>query len=393
LLKQSPDPTLRSYIIHRLSPLGAEPAAIVERLEAEPDVTAQRALILSLGDFTDKHFPSGGRDAMVAKTQELYRSADDPGLHGAAEWLLRHWKQDQWLKQVDKELASNRASKIKNQKSPGWFINSQLQTFTIVPGPVEFSMGSAQPESGKPNGEQSHLKRIGRTFAIATKPVTVGQFVCFRGDYAQVEVKGVTNKDHLPAQGITWHEAAAYCNWLSEQEGIPPEQWCYETNAQGLVVKLQPNYLHRTGYRLPTEAEWEYACRAGATTSRYFGGSVELLEKYGTYLLNSGEHAWPVGSRKPNDLGLFDMHGNVWCWCQEKYMEYPKTPGAIALDDVEDALRINNQENRVLRGGSFGTPATDVRSAKRSRLVPTLRNGYVGFRVARTISADSQNAK
>src|SRR5262249_51652916 len=148
---------------------------------------------------------------------------------------------------------------------------------------------------------------------------------------------------------------AAYCNWLSKREGIPEDQWCYETNAQGQVVKLKENYLSLTGYRLPTEAEMEYACRAGAVTSRDYGEAEELLAKYGWYLQNSQERTWPVGSKKPNDLGLFDMHGNVYTWCQESYKDYPAPKDGGAVEDKEDGLSINPQTGRVLRGGSFSS--------------------------------------
>src|SRR5438094_7675754 len=84
-------------------------------------------------------------------------------------------------------------------------------------------------------------------------------------------------------------------------------------------MTLPADYLQRSGYRLPTEAEWEYACRAGAVTSRYYGESEELLGKYAWYGSNSAGHTWPVGMLKPNDLGLFDMHGNVYTWCQERF--------------------------------------------------------------------------
>ena len=113
-----------------------------------------------------------------------------------------------------------------------------------------------------------------------------------------------------------------YCNWLSEQEGLPKDQWCYLPNEAGAYAEgmtIPADVLERTGYRLPTEAEWEYACRAGAVTSRYYGHSIDLLDAYAWYQANSKEHAWTCGSLLPNDLGLFDMLGNVFEWCQDQH--------------------------------------------------------------------------
>ena len=99
---------------------------------------------------------------------------------------------------------------------------------------------------------------------------------------------------------------------MSEQEGIVKEQWCYEPNEKGEYgpgMKAKDKYLELSGYRLPTEAEWEYACRAGTVTSRYYGLTDTLLAKYAWYEANGQNRTWPVGSLKPNDFGLFDMHG------------------------------------------------------------------------------------
>jgi formylglycine-generating enzyme required for sulfatase activity len=229
-----------------------------------------------------------------------------------------------------------------------------------------------------------------------------------------------------PAILVNWYKAAAYCNWLSQQEAIPEDQWCYETNARklsqervsvlvsllapqhalaraikarhlSLVLEQQPEvtalkkgYLSLRGYRLPTEAEMEYASRAGAVTSRYYGETEELLAEYGWYQKNSKERTWPVGGKKPNDLGLFDMHGNVWNWCQGNFEgNYPVSEGGEIIEDKEDnSLEIVSTKLRVLRGGSFSIQAMGLRSANRTRDVPTYRAVNYGFRPARTIRPD-----
>ena len=121
-----------------------------------------------------------------------------------------------------------------------------------------------------------------------------------------------------------------YCNWLSEKEGIPEDQWCYEQTAGGKYaagMKIKRNHLKLTGYRLPTEAEWEYACRAGSVVGRYYGRTEELLPRYGWYQKNAEDHAWPVGRLRPNDLGLFDTLGNALEWVED----------AAQLYDIEES--------------------------------------------------------
>ena len=150
-------------------------------------------------------------------------------------------------------------------------------------------------------------------------------------------------------------------------------------------MKPVSDFLNRSGYRLPTEAEWEYACRAGAVTSRYYGQSEELLAKYGWYQPNSGNRSWPVGSLKPNDLGLFDMHGEVYTWCQDPYMRYDLGQGGKATEDAGDNSPLNDKISRVLRCGGFLSRSRLLRSAVRARLQPGSRlNHFNGFRPART---------
>jgi formylglycine-generating enzyme required for sulfatase activity len=268
----------------------------------------------------------------------------------------------------------------------------------VIPGPVEFLMGSPATEAGRLAVESQHRRRIGRTFALAAKPVTVREFRRFLkenkletwfegGGQTAPLMKRYSPDEHGPIILVDWYTAAAYCNWLSKQEGIPEAQWCYQTNPQGQVTALKAKYLSLQGYRLPTEAEWEYACRAGAVTSRYYGETEELLRRYAWYVRNSGVRSWPVGRLKPNDLGLFDMHGTVYTWCQESYQgDYPAGKEGERIDDNEGGLIINSAVGRVLRGGSFIDLASFVRSAYRSRDVPATRGNVVGFRPARTFT-------
>jgi formylglycine-generating enzyme required for sulfatase activity len=143
--------------------------------------------------------------------------------------------------------------------------------------------------------------------------------------------------------------------------------------------------LSLSGYRLPTEAEMEYATRAGASTSRYYGESDDLLSEYEWYNRNSEEKPWPVGLKKPNDWGLFDVQGNVWIWCQEGYAAYPATKDSKVIEDKEGDTVIFGTAMRVLRGGSFFSQVSDVRSAYRLGNVPTLRTRGFGFRPSRTL--------
>jgi serine/threonine protein kinase/formylglycine-generating enzyme required for sulfatase activity len=437
LLKHSPDPRVRSYLIHRFGPLGADAGTIVRRLQEEADPTIRRALILSLGpeEFGEQAWSADGKKLLVERLQQMYRTAADPGLHAAAEWLLRQWHEEAWLEQTDEACAKGEVAggewrvdgkgkltppPATRQRQPGWYVNGQRQTMVVIPRPVEFVMGSASTEADRRSDEQQHKRRIGRSFAIAAKPVTKEQFLRFSPKFSHVQMRRYPEPT-CPIGGVLWHEAAAYCNWLTEQEGIPPDQCCYETNAKELsrrdfqaaaalvlqpqplaaascstyfltvrrpsVTKLKENYLSLTGYRLPTEAEIEYATRAGALTSRYYGETDEpLLAKYGWCQKNSGQRTWPVGSKKPNDLGFFDLHGNVCTWCQERYKPYPKSNNDQVIEDKEDDLELIRTDYRVLRGGSFLTPAPLVRCALRVKLLPTPPVIDVGIRPARTFA-------
>jgi formylglycine-generating enzyme required for sulfatase activity len=148
-------------------------------------------------------------------------------------------------------------------------------------------------------------------------------------------------------------------------------------------IKLPAEYLQQTGYRLPTEAEWEYAARAWTTTSWSFGSSEDMLTNYAWYYLNNRGRTWPVGRLKPNDLGLFDVHGNLWEWCHSYWFQFEGRDNEDKKDQ-HDVIGRENWELRVMHGGAFDTPAQDTRSANRMWNMPADRNIRGGLRVART---------
>jgi serine/threonine protein kinase/formylglycine-generating enzyme required for sulfatase activity len=401
VFKYSPDPRARSSLIHRLSPLGVDANTIVKRLEVESDVTIRRALLLSLGEFREGELSSEDRQTLLPLLRQTYRTAVDSGLHASAEWLLRTWQQDAWLKQINEEWAKDKEQQGKrlheiqqvipkgpqlwrglettpHRGAPRWYVNGQGQTMIVIFGPVELTMGS-------PNDAQIR-KRIGRTFAIAAKPVTLEQFLRFQPKFA------VNHSRHVhptgPIGGLTWYDATAYCNWLSKEEGIPEGEWCFEQDANGHVTKLKANYLNLTGYRLPTEAEMEYATRAETVTARYYGESDDLLSKYAWMGANSFGYSQPVGSLKPNDFGLFDTHGNVWTWCQDvwkKYEEYLTGKKDEVVEDRDDELVIVGTRHRILRGGSYFNRPSGIASAIRVYYPPAYVDDTHGCRMVRTL--------
>ena len=386
LLCHSADPRLRSFIVNWLNLLGADPRLIVAELDrinpnAKPtptpgqqkmdsilfhsETSQRRALILALGTYGTEGLSTSERETLIAKLLDFYHNDPDAGIHGAAEWTLRKWGQEAKVIEVDAQLA-----KVDDWGERRWFVNTQGQTFAVIDGPVEFRMGSPSTETERMADKEAPRRiRIPRRFAIAAKEVTVEQFQRFVKTNPKFGVPPSVLNRYTPDPGGPttvgpWYGAAAYCNWLSEQEGLPREQWCYipneaEAYAQGMLIPA--DILQRTGYRLATEAEWEYACRAGTVTSRYYGHSIDLLHAHAWYQANSKDHARTCGTLISNDLGLFDMLGNMYEWCQDK--ENGVKVGKIGpYDDLINVSEsIVDKNPRLLRGGAFGNQPADVR--------------------------------
>ncbi|MGD9710501.1 MAG: SUMF1/EgtB/PvdO family nonheme iron enzyme [Thermomicrobiales bacterium] len=324
--------------------------------------------------------------------------------------------------------------------------NSIGMPFALIP-PGEFTMGVSDSEradvirrwpqsplQGIADEEPHHRVRLTQPFLLGRYEVTVSHFRQFvesssyrteaerdgaggwgwdetNGDFKSPHPDTIWSHPGWPRYGaghpvvlVTWNDAVAFCNWLSAREGLAD---AYLIGEQGVTSTLDSG-----GYRLPTEAEWEYACRAGTTSIYYFGNDPEDFDVYGNVPDRTASTIWdrhghpiwgddflfieaqdgydftaPVGQFQPNAFGLFDMHGNVLEWCDDWYDAdaYRAAPG-VAEDP---RMTLPDSGYRVHRGGCWFNTAPSARSSARSRNPPSFRASDIGFRIVRTLAAPS----
>jgi formylglycine-generating enzyme required for sulfatase activity len=200
-------------------------------------------------------------------------------------------------------------------------------------------------------------RRTERAWPVDVAPFVMSAFPVTQEWYARVTGlwPSSAHGDRLPVEGVSWRDAVRFCNSASEQAGLTP---AYRLRDDAESVEWDAS---ADGYRLPTEAEWEHACRAGTTGPRY-----GRLDEIAWYAENSGDRVHPVGGKAPNAWGLYDMLGNVWNWCWDLY----------------DAEVYGTY--RVLRGGGWSDAHWSCRASVRRRSHPTFRIDDVGFRVVRS---------
>jgi serine/threonine protein kinase/formylglycine-generating enzyme required for sulfatase activity len=392
------EPETEASLLHRLASCNV-PSRTMERLlhqaispgHGSLTVNQRRFLILAAGEYGEAGKASSLTAECVNRLLEVYAEDPDPGIHGAAEWSLRQLGKGDSLKSIWSDPATG-----KPEAGRRWYLQAAADrsmppiTMAVLQGPHEFLMGSPLREWERNGGldgthERRHRRRIPRTFAIGMHEITVEQFRRFRSTYRKDLAAADTSQ--LPATQVTWYDAVEFCNWLSEQAGIPRDQWCYDPDATfGDGMRLVPDAVRRTGYRLPTEAEWEYACRAGTDTVRYFGEGDEHLSRYCRYAEEiSGVELLPVASLRPNPFGLFDTLGNAAEWCQESSYSVDEFSGVIT--EPPQAEFVSNEEpwGRLIRGGSIYSTPPLMRAAERMAIRADTMMISIGFRVARTL--------
>jgi len=365
-----PDPVQRTIFIDELPAWHGDVTKLAMCCQSGSDTALRSGLCLAVGSIALGQVAEAERAAWKPVLTQWYETASDGVTHSAAGWALRQWG------------IEAPALPATSQPSEGrqWLVNSLGMTL------LEINAG----EFVRKEGAKEQTVQLTRAFFLSDREISVGQFQQFISDakyptgekpekWQGVDATISPTPDH-PVQQVNWDDAVLFCNWLSRKEGRSP---CYERTGKKVTVKLgDSEYVSddwrlvadATGYRLPTEAEWEYSCRAGTTTEYASGGDEEILRKYA--VLNVTRAA-SGGSKLPNAWGLFDIHGNVYEWCWDGYGQYDvKSP---SVDPTGAAVF----PGRVIRGGSWFSSADDARASFRSRFSPWYRNFILGFRVAR----------
>lgn len=289
---------------------------------------------------------------------------------------------------------------ISNQEATqpaGEFTNSFEMQFQFIPA-GEFIMGSRdRPEVLASRFRNSHVElfeserplhrvRITKPFFMSATEVTQGVYKAITGDNPSWSAKlaqNGTDSSMLPVEKISWYDACKFCNLMSEAEGLPPYYDIITVSAGSAKNSSQITVAKRggDGYRLPTEAEWEYACRAHGNSAFCFGDAVGDLRFYAWYAESpdiEGYHGTvhPVGKKKPNTFGLYDMHGNVAEWCADWY-----GGNYYSQSQANDPAGPSSGVRRVQRGGSWGDRALACRAAFRHANAPHVRSHYAGLRI------------
>jgi formylglycine-generating enzyme required for sulfatase activity len=364
VLRHSADPTARTALVHRLSKAAIPADTVISGLRRETDDSIRHAALLALGEYGTNLLSLQQRAVFLPELRDVYLQDTDPGVRQAARWLLGRWGYHDIVRAADRPNADQLAN-------PGrrWWLNSIGQVMVAIPAGQEFGWRD------KENGTSSPV-RIPYPFAVSATEVTVENFSLFlaRNRHIPSRHRSVFGpSEDCPVNSVSWYDAAAFCNWLSHQEGIREDQLCYlpnEAGQYGAGMRTADDWRSRSGYRLPTSEEWECVALAGASTDFFFGQDISMIPYY---CCCADSQTQPVHLLKPNDLGLFGTSGNIWEWCHSH-----------AAD--EGGLTVTDGLPRLIAGGTFGDPRESLRSPQRVSHAAAMISEYIGFRVFRTLA-------
>lgn len=406
VLRFDDDPEALTQFVHRCQDRGVTVSALVELFELvdqrrgslgderqKVDDNVMYGLLLALGEFAWDDLPAT-RDELVERLEEVYQRDPSSGVHSATGWLLRQWGQQDFVDQVDRtplpyDPTGHRewfVRKIVSESGrDGEYSTGPKSTYLtfIVFQPAEFTMGTPDDEQYRQYDETQHQVKFTRHVAVCDRELMWAQWMAWEGTGRRDTFAGQTTKilgDNDPVFGVSWFDSVAYCRWLSEQDGLSEDEQCYEhpsslpKDGAGNPTNW-PLRLDGAGFRLPTEAEWEFICRSGTSTAYSFGQDEQLLDHYAWHQTNFGDWSHPTRELRPNPRGLFDIHGNVYEWNHDWYNQGE-------LSDATDPNEAEKGFGRVFRGGSWSGPGWDCRSSNRSGISPGILDDNLGFRLA-----------
>lgn len=386
-----PDPSQRSTFIDECSRWHGSLVRLAEKCAGEKDGLLRSGIVLAIGNCPNVDVSEADKLAWRPILTGWFQHASDGVTHSATEWAMKKWN----LARPDIKAARSQSRMAK------WHVNSIGMTMLEIPsGRFSRSIPAPTNDSLTFTTVRRQLVKLTRPFMISDREVTVGQFNEFVRDpnCADKEKpqkwKGpdarVSPTDQHPVQRINWYDAVLFCNWLSRREGLKP---CYIRTGKKETIK---NTFFRTvkeydawrydpnanGYRLPTEAELEYAGRSGSESCFFFGDDRKLLAAYAVYHATT---AAPCGSKMPNGWGLFDVHGNTWEWCNDRSGVFSTKP---SITDPTGPTSTLGTPAHIHRGGAW-QPGSDLCDFRwRSAASSDFRGAYNGLRVARNLPAD-----
>ena len=370
-LSSPTDAEQRASVVDGFSRYEVPPLWLAEQLGTADEPVLRRAAAQALFLYRPGPVTELAQKWLMENEAESLGVVEDAGLRSALLALYRTWNLP-----VPQWSAPTTANEL---------LTVEKQRMVILTPPAVHWIGSLANEPGRDGREERRYPvQLKHRFAISTHEVSVQEFLRFRADAAPPEDYSPT--PDCPINNIDWFSAAQYCRWLSEREGIPEKEMCYPSIDQIVSgVMLEADCLDRTGYRLPTEAEWEFAAHGGYEAGRHFGFAPELLDHYAWTAQNSGYRCHPVGTRLPNDYGLFDMLGNGMEWCHNRHASHPWPSSGVEPDPGTQSQSIGAGDRMGTCGGSHLFQPLDARAAHRNDHEAQMVRVYLSFRIARTI--------
>jgi serine/threonine protein kinase/formylglycine-generating enzyme required for sulfatase activity len=405
-LRVTDNPEALTQFIHRCRDSGITASELLELLNqtdqtrqllnSEPRKTEDRVLfglLLALGEFRLIDVPELDRPNLLDKVADWFANDPSSAIHGATGWLLRQWGRTDIVQRVDQ-------TPLPYDSGREWFTiaidahNKRFyQTYIVIP-PGEYDIGSPVDERGRRDTELRSRVRLTRPLAILDREVTRGEFET--SGLKQLFYTEYSPTTEHPMVAISWTDSVQFCRWLTGQAGLEEADQAYPdpkalsgTNfanvADGGFPENWPVDLAKVGFRLPTEAEWEIACRGGINSMYGFGADDRMLDQYAWYHDNSDRQTHVAKEKRPNLRGLFDMHGNAYEWCHDLIASYQLN--SIMVDPKGG----QGGSSRVMRGGGWDVDTVDCRAANRSTFDRALRHSTIGFRLAFTLDESVQS--